>query len=95
MARRIVERSKQRKKNVVFTGRLWTRRADAVDLVRHAGARVSKSVSRQTDVLVCGEPSPSYVANSKGMKRIEAETLNQQGANIAIINEAQFRRLVR
>lgn len=82
-------------RNVVFTGTLWTRRADATRLVESAGGRVSKAVSRQTDVLVCGAPSPSYIAKSKGMKRIEAEALNEQGARIAIVSESQFRRLVR
>lgn len=81
-------------KTVVFTGTLWTHRVNAADLVREVGGAVSDTVSRNTDVLVCGRASHNYVAQSKGMKRIKAETLRANGQRISIITEAQFRRLV-
>jgi serine/threonine-protein kinase len=81
-------------KTVVFTGRLWMRRADAARLVERLGGTVSKDVTSLTDVIVQGAIAPSYIADTKGVKLIKAEALRKRGKRIAIIDEAQFRRLV-
>jgi BRCT domain type II-containing protein len=81
-------------KIVVFTGRLWTRREDAIRLVLRCGGRVGREVSSKTDVVVRGAISPIYVAGDKGLKLIEAEALRERGRKITLIDERQFRRLV-
>lgn len=87
--------SSLRGKTVVITGRLWTTRESAIDLVERAGGRVALEVSRSTHVLVVGSASPSYVAGSKGSKIVEAEGINAKGGRISIIGEKRFRELVR
>ncbi|MGE0707364.1 MAG: protein kinase [Planctomycetota bacterium] len=83
-----------RGKTVVFTGPLSIRRFDAEAMVRQVGGKVGRSVSRDTDVLVQGGRS-AHERGHKGTKLLKAERLARKGIKIAILTEAQFRRLIR
>ena len=83
-----------RNKLVVFTGPLSIRRVDAEIMVLQAGGTVERNVTKKTDVVVQGGRSPNYKARHKGAKLLAIEKLNKRGANIRIIGEAEFRRLV-
>lgn len=83
-----------RGKEVVFTGSLPISRAEAKRLAARAGARVSDSVTKRTDVLVRGQDSPVWIADKQGTKLIAALRISERGGVIRIINEVQFARLV-
>lgn len=82
-------------KTVVFTGPLSMRRRKAEELVRGVGGKVSDVVRTATDVLVRGAQSSRWLAGDQGKKLIDALRLQERGANIRVINERQFQRLVR
>jgi len=82
-------------KTVVFTGPLSIRRFDAEVLVCQAGGAVAGSMTKDVDVVVQGGRSPNYKDGHKGTKLKKAEQLRKKGQKIAILSEAQFRRLVR
>lgn len=84
-----------RGKTVVFTGPLTIKRLDAEIMVLQAGGTVARQISKRTDVVVQGGRSPHYNKGYKGQKLKELERLNKNGANIRLIGEAEFRRLVR
>lgn len=52
-------------------------------------------VSKSLDIVVVGGVSPLYLKSRKGRKLLEIERLNKQGANIRVIGEAEFLKLVR
>ena len=64
-------------KQVVFTGTLEIKRAEAKKLAEKAGATVKSGVSGTTDILVAGEKAGSKVAAAKAK-------------GVAIWTEAQF-----
>jgi serine/threonine protein kinase len=79
---------------VVFTGRLKAMsQREASALARKAGAKVATSVTWDTHVVVSGS-SGQYIAGTKGLKLLEAEALCDRGADIRVIDEAQFLRVV-
>lgn len=82
-------------KTLVFTGPLSIRRFDAEVLVLQAGGNVTKSITKDVDIIVQGGRSPHYKSAHKGTKLKEAERLIKKGHKIEIIGEAEFRRLVR
>jgi len=84
-----------RNKRVVFTGPLSMRRDDAHLLVIQSGGSIVTKVSKSLDVVVVGGVSPLYLKSRKGRKLLEIERLNKQGANIRVIGEAEFLKLVR
>jgi DNA ligase (NAD+) len=61
-------------KTVVFTGALQMPRAEAEELVRALGGRVSASVSKNTDYLVAGEDAGSKLAKAR---RLGLEVLSE------------------
>lgn len=80
----------------VFTGKLATmKRKDAEDKVRASGGGVASGVSAKLYYLVIGdEGSPLYGQGKKGDKQTKAEELNAAGANIRIISETAFLKML-
>jgi len=87
--------SSLRGKRVVFTGPLSVPRAEATQWVRRAVGRVESTVTGQTDVLIRGNHSAIWIAGDKGTTLLAAQRLQERGSPIRVINERQFRRLVR
>ncbi len=52
-------------RSVVFTGTMSMARAEAEELVRHQGGRVSGSVSKATNFLVAGEEAGSKLEKAR------------------------------
>jgi hypothetical protein len=80
----------------LFTGKLATmQRKEAEDKVRHAGGAVASGVTAKLHYLVIGdEGSPLYGHGKKGTKQIKGEELNAAGANIRIISETAFLKML-
>src|SRR5262249_47898681 len=80
----------------VFTGKLATlKREDAEARVKAANGKVSSSVTAKLHYLVIGdEGSPLYGHGKKGTKQVKAEELNAGGANIKIISETAFLKML-
>src|SRR5262249_41070203 len=82
--------------SVVFTRKLATlQRKEAEDKVRRAGGAVASAVTGKLHYLVIGdEGSPLYGHGKKGAKQLKAEELNAAGANIRIISETAFLKML-
>lgn len=80
----------------LFTGKMATlKRKDAEDQVKATGGSVAGSVSAKLHYLVIGdEGSPLYGHGKKGDKQTKAESLNAAGANIKIISETAFLKML-
>ncbi len=80
----------------LFTGKLATmQRKEAEDKVRHAKGAVASSVNAKLHYLVIGdEGSPLYGHGKKGAKQLKGEELNAAGANIRIISETAFLKML-
>jgi hypothetical protein len=80
----------------VFTGKMATMpRKEAEDRVKAGGGTIAGSVTKKLHYLVIGdEGSPLYSGGKKGDKQQKAEQLNAAGANIAIISETMFLRML-
>jgi serine/threonine protein kinase len=80
--------------HLVFTGILKTKRADAAQAARRAGAIVQSGPSAQTTVVVRGRPNKLQAAGrDAGRKLMEVKRLREKGQRITVLNEAQFWRL--
>ncbi len=82
--------------SVLFTGKLATMtRNDAQAQVRDASGAVASSVTKKLHYLVIGdEGSPLFSGGAKGDKQLKAEQLNAAGANIRIVSETAFLRML-
>jgi len=80
----------------LFTGKLATmQRKEAEDKVRGAGGAVASGVTPKLHYLVIGdEGSPLYGAGKKGSKQLKGEELNAAGANIKIVSETAFLKML-
>jgi hypothetical protein len=80
----------------LFTGKMATlKRKDAEDQVKASGGSVAAGVSPKLHYLVIGdEGSPLYGHGKKGDKQTKAESLNASGANIKIISETAFLKML-
>jgi hypothetical protein len=80
----------------LFTGKMATMpRKDAEARVKEARGMVASSVTKKLHYLVIGdEGSPLYSGGRKGDKQIKAGQLNAAGANIRIISETAFLRML-
>jgi hypothetical protein len=80
----------------LFTGKMATlQRKDAESKVKALGGSVAGSVTKKLHYLVIGdEGSPLYSGGRKGDKQIKAEQLNAAGANIQVISETAFLRML-
>lgn len=84
------------KASFLFTGKLATMTRDVAEQrVKDANGTVAGSVSPKLHYLVVGdEGSPLYGQGTKGSKQTKAEELNEKGANIRIISETMFLRMI-
>ena len=84
------------KASFLFTGKLATMTREAAEKrVKEAGGTVAGSVTAKLHYLVIGdEGSPLYGQGTKGSKQTKGEELNEKGANIRIISEAMFLRML-
>ena len=79
--------------HIVFTGALCLPRWEVEELATAAGASVRGSVTRRTTLLVVGVQTS--LGGNKSSKHRIAEELNQSGqAEVGIISEAEFIRLL-
>ena len=80
----------------LFTGKMATlKRKDAEDQVKASGGSVAAGVSARLHYLVIGdEGSPLFGHGKKGDKQTKAESLNASGANIKIISETAFLKML-
>ena len=81
--------------HLAFTGILSRKRSEAVEAAKRAGAIVHGGPSALTSVVVRGRPNPQQAAgDDAGRKLMEIKRLRDKGLKNAILNEAQFWRLV-
>lgn len=80
----------------LFTGKMATMpRNEAEAKVRQAGGAIASGVTAKLYYLVIGdEGSPMYGHGKKGSKQLKAEDLNGAGANIKIISETAFLKMM-
>ena len=80
-------------KSFLFTGKMAAMsRGDAEKEVVVAGGEISLSVNRDLDFLVIG--SEGYKNRDKGNKWLKAEALMQKGAELKIISEEEFLKMI-
>ncbi|TWT52114.1 exonuclease domain-containing protein [Allorhodopirellula solitaria] len=82
---------------VVFTGVLSRiERADAEQLAQLCGGRCVSSVSKLTNLLVVGQSDPRTLRSgrSQSTKELKVQELNAQGANVRVLSEDEFLRLI-
>ena len=80
---------------IVFTGALTMPRREAADLAATAGADVAGSVTRKTTIVVVGlQDLRRTRGQAKSSKHRKAESLIGEGAEISIISEDDFLRLL-
>lgn len=80
----------------LFTGKMATmQRKEAEDNVRKLGGAVASGVTNKLHYLVIGdEGSALYGHGKKGTKQVKGEELNAAGANIKIISETAFLKML-
>jgi hypothetical protein len=80
----------------LFTGKMATmKRKEAEDKVRQSNGTVASGVSAKLYYLVIGdEGSALYGHGKKGDKQLKAEEVNAAGANIKIISETAFLKML-
>jgi hypothetical protein len=80
----------------LFTGKMATmQRKEAEDNVRNLGGSVASGVTNKLHYLVIGdEGSPLYGHGKKGSKQVKGEELNAAGANIKIVSETAFLKML-
>lgn len=84
-----------RGKTVAFSGSLSIRRFDAEIMVLQAGGTVTQNITRKLDVLVQGGRTPQQKNDRLNAKLRQAKRLIEQGQQIHVIGEREFRQLVR
>ena len=80
----------------LFTGKMATmQRKEAEDNVRKLGGAVASGVTNKLHYLVIGDEGSSlYGHGKKGSKQVKGEELNAAGANIKIISETAFLKML-
>jgi hypothetical protein len=80
----------------LFTGKMATmQRKEAEDNVRNLGGTVASGVTNKLHYLVIGDEGSSlYGHGKKGSKQVKGEELNAAGANIKIISETAFLKML-
>jgi hypothetical protein len=81
---------------VSFTGKLASMtNPEAETMVKNAGGKPTANVSPKLHYLIVGDSgSPFLGQGEKGAKQVKAEELNTAGANIRIISETMFLRML-
>jgi DNA polymerase-3 subunit epsilon len=81
---------------VVFTGALEMPRSEAANTAAAIGCKVDQGVTKKTTIIVVGDQDISKLAGkNKSSKHIKAEQLISDGYPIRIIQESDFKELVR
>lgn len=81
---------------IVFTGALEMPRAEAANLAAAIGCKVDQGVTKKTTILVVGDQDISRLAGKeKSSKHLKAEQLIADGLGIRIIQESDFKALIR
>lgn len=81
---------------LVFTGALEIPRREAADLAAVVGCRVATRVTKETTLLVVGDQDIRRLAgHEKSSKHRKADELIKKGVPIRILQESDFRELVR
>ncbi|PCI39161.1 MAG: transposase [Elusimicrobia bacterium] len=81
---------------IVFTGSLEIPRREAAKLAGEAGCKVTATVRKSTTLLIVGDQDTrSLGGKEKSSKHRKAEGLIQQGQQIRILTESDFKNLVR
>ena len=80
----------------LFTGKMATMpRKEAEDNVRKLGGSVASGVTNKLHYLVIGDEGSSlYGHGKKGSKQVKGEELNAAGANIKIVSETAFLKML-
>ncbi len=82
-------------KNVVFTGGMAIKRAEARRLVQRRGGTCQDRVNQTTDIVVVGDQvAPNWIAEHKGTKLLDVDREWARGHRIAILREKRFLELV-
>lgn len=82
-------------KNVVFTGMLETfNRRNAEMLIVELGGNIQSEVSFETNFLILGAPNPRYSLEHKSKKYLDALEYKERGADIQILTEAEFKKML-
>jgi hypothetical protein len=79
-----------RGKTVVFTGRLGIRRSVARGLLVKAGGIAEDKVTHLTDIVVVGDQSPHWKAESKGQKLLDVDHEREFGHHVILVTERRF-----
>lgn len=80
---------------ICFTGSLSVPRAEAANIASDVGLAVKNSVSKKTNYLVVGDQDlTKLMGKDKSSKHKKAEELIQNGAQIRILKESDFFKLV-
>jgi DNA polymerase III subunit epsilon len=81
---------------VCFTGALEITRSEAADLAASVGCNVTSGVTRKTTILVVGDQDLQKLAgHKKSSKHRKAEDMMLKGFHIRIINESDFKKIVK
>lgn len=81
---------------LVFTGSLEILRSEAADLAASIGCQVAQAVTKKTTMLVVGDQDIKKLAgHGKSLKHRKAEELIVKGAPIRILQESDFKALVK
>jgi hypothetical protein len=80
----------------LFTGKMATmQRKEAEENVRNLGGAVASGVTGKLHYLVIGDEGSSFYGHGKkGTKQVKGEELNAAGANIKIISETAFLKMI-
>jgi DNA polymerase-3 subunit epsilon len=81
---------------IVFTGSLDIPRHEAAELAASVGCSVIENVTSKTTLLIVGDQDIARLAGKeKSSKHLKAEQLMSKGQQIRILQESDFRELVR
>ncbi len=80
---------------IVFTGTLEIPRREAADMASEIGCQVDANITKKTTLLIVGDQDVNKLAgHTKSSKQRKAEQLISQGADIRILRESDFKKLV-
>ena len=82
-------------KKIAITGNFQNMtRKEAVQKIVNLGGHYSDKVTEETDYIVEGSEKNRFQKNIKSTKQLQAEKLISKGANIKILNEDEFMKII-
>ena len=69
-------------------------RKEAVQKIVNLGGHYSDKVNEETDYVIEGSKKSKFQKNAKSTKQLQAEKLISKGANIKILNEDEFMKII-